>query len=221
MHSYDIRRGVSLLAVLAIAFFAAGCEEKPPPEPETPPPPTPQEIAAKIVSDLQLKSPLPAPGSTMPRNASQKFINTVRTAKSQNSASDDGKQALAFVSQELDRRLRTLESQELWEHVLTYCEAHLIFNPGSRKFDRARDKAVVELRKPKVTVHGFYIDGNTNQTAVFMDFYIPTEKKTYREQVRVGEEFYGLKLVEIIGNNQGVTLEYQETDETFDVLTDR
>ena len=29
MHTYDIRRGFSLLAVLAMAFFAAGCEEAP------------------------------------------------------------------------------------------------------------------------------------------------------------------------------------------------
>ena len=72
-----------------------------------------------------------------------------------------------------------------------------------------------------MTVQGFYIDGKTNQTAVFMEFYIPSEKRSYKEQVRVGEEFYGLKLVEIIGDNQGVTLEYLETDETFDVLSDR
>lgn len=221
MHTYDIRRGVSLLAVLAMAFFVAGCEEKPPPEPEAPPPPTPEEIAAKIVSDLQLNGPLPAPGSTMPKNASQQFLSTVRAAKNQNAASEDGKRALSFVSQELDRRLRALESNGLWEHVLTYCDAHLIFNPNSRKFDRARDKAVVELRKPRVTVQGYYIDGKTNQTAVFMEFYLPSEKQTYKEQVRVGEEFYGLKLVEIIGDNQGVTLEYLETDETFDVLSDR
>lgn len=221
MHSYDIRRGISLLAVLAMAFIEAGCGGEPPPDPDAPPPPTPEEIAAKIVSDLQLNAPLPARGSRLPRNAAAQFLTAVRTAKTQNSVSEDGKRALDFVSQELDRRLRALEDAELWEHVLNYCDAHLIFDPTSKKFDRYRDKAVVELRKPKVTLGGFYIDGNTNLTAVFMDFYIPTTRMTHRENVRVGEEFYGLKLVEIIGDNQGVSLEYQETGEAFEVLMKR
>ena len=90
--------------------------------------------------------------------------------------------------------------------------------PGSRRFNRTRDKAVVELRKPRVTIEGFFYDGKNDQTSVFMNFYLPMEKVTYREKVRVGEEFYGLKMVEIIGRSQGVTMEYMETDETFDVL---
>ncbi len=221
MHANDIQRGFSLIAVLAMAFVAAGCGEKPPPEPEAPPPPTPEEIAAGIVGELQLNGPLPAPGSRYPRGASQQFIATIRTAKSQNSISEDGKRALAIVSQELDRRLRALEKAELWEHVLTYCDAHVVFNPTSKKFDRAHDRAVVELRKPKVTLQGFYFDGKSNQTAVFMDFYIPTTQASYSEKVRVGEEFHGLKLIEIVGDNQGINLEYLETGEAFTVLMKR
>ena len=220
MHTYTAQRALSLLAVVAMAFCVTGCGEREPKKSETPPPPppTPEEIADKIMTDLQLKEPLPAVGSTMPEQASAKFLNAVRSAKTRNSTSADGKQALLLVSQKLDSRLRALVKNELWEHVLTYCDGHLILNPGSPKFNRTREKTISELRKPKVTIDGFFFDGNTKQTSVFMDFYLPIEKKTYRAQVRVGEELYGLKLVEIIGNNQGVTMEYLETDETFDVL---
>ena len=222
MHTYTVHRALSLLAVLAMACCITGCAEKEPETPDAlppPPPPTPQEIADKIMTDLQLNEPLPAPGATMPKQASANFLNAVRGAKTQNSVSVDGKEALQIVSQSLDSRLRALESNQLWEHTLTYCDAHLIFSPDSHKFDRTREKAVAELRKPRVTIRGFYIDGNTNQTSVFMDFYLPMEKATHREQVRVGEEFYGLKLVEIIGNNQGVTMEYLETGQSFNILT--
>ena len=218
MHTYRIQRTLSLVAVLVFALLLAGCGEREPPEPPPPPPPTPEEIAAKIMTELQLNQPLPAPGSTFPTAAGRNFLSTVRGAKTQHSVSPDGVLALQIVSQRLDSRLRALEDNELWEHVLAYSDAHLILNPGSRRFNRTRDKAVVELRKPRVTIEGFFYDGKNDQTSVFMNFYLPMEKVTYREKVRVGEEFYGLKMVEIIGRSQGVTMEYMETDETFDVL---
>lgn len=220
MHTYTVQRAVSLLAVIAMAFCVAGCGEREPKKSDTPPPPppTPEQDAQTIMGNLQLNGPLPAAGSTMPEEESTKFLMTLRTAKNQNSTDAHGAQVLLLVSQKLDSRLRALEKNELWEHVLTYCDGHLILNPGSPRFNRTRDKTISELRKPRVTIDGFFYDGKTSKTFVFMYFYLPNEKKTYREQVRVGEEFYGLKLVEIIGNNQGVTMEYLETDETFDVL---
>ena len=221
MHTYSIQRIFSLFAVLAFALVLAGCGERKPPEPPPPPPPTPEEIAAKIIADLRINQALPAPGSTLPAEASRNFLNAVRGAKTQNSISTDGKQAMLIVSQKLDVRLRALDKNELWEHLLNYCDAHLILNPGSKKFTRSRDKAIAELKKPRVTVEGYFHDGNTGQTAVFMNFYLPIEKVTRQEEVRVGEEFYGLKLVQIIGKNQGVTMEYMETDETYDILSER
>ena len=222
MHTYTVQRALSLLAVIAMAFCVTGCGEKEPEksdEPPPPPPPTPQEIAEKIMADLGLNELLPAVGATMPKQASSNFLSVTRSAKNQNSVSTDGR-LLQVVSQKLDSRLRALEGNQLWEHVLTYCDAHLVLIPDSHKFDRTREKAVAELKKPRVTIEGFFIDGNTGQTSVFMDFYLPTEKESHREQVRVGEEFYGLRLVAIIGNNQGVTMEYLETDQTFDILTE-
>lgn len=221
MHTYSIQRTLSLVAVLAFALVLAGCGEREPPEPPPPPPPTPEEIAAKIVADLRINQPLPVRGSTLPTQASRNFLNSVRGAKTQNSVSPDGKQAMLIVSQKLDLRLRALEKNELWEHLLNYCDAHLILNPGSKKFTRSRDKAISELKKPRVTIDGYFHDGKTGRTSVFMNFYLPIEKVTRREQVRVGEEFYGLRLVQIIGNNQGVTMEYMETDETYDILSER
>lgn len=75
---------------------------------------------------------------------------------------------------------------------------------------------MAELRKPRVNIIGFMT--TQGQDSVLLEFYLPIEKKTEKQQVRVGEEFYGLKLTEIIGNNQGVRFEYLETGQVFDVL---
>ena len=217
------RRILCGIAMILAAVILVGCaeeevvvEEKAPP----PPPPTPEQIAAKIMNDLQINAPLPAVGSRMPKEASDIFLKTLRTVVTQRSASTDGKRALQIVSRGVDKRLRQLAANELWEHVLTFTDAHKILNPDSRTFDESRRLAILELQKPEVSIQGYFYDGNANETAVFMDFYLPIESETHRHQVRKGEEFYGLKLVGIIGNNQGVTMEYIETTQTFDVLND-
>lgn len=218
----NVRRGWPALLLVVVCLAIAGCSEPPPPEPEEPPPPpppTPEEIADKIIADLGLNEPLPAPGSRMNQQASDKFKKLVQQSKTQHSATPEGKRALQIVSQKLDQRIRALENTGLWEHALTHIQGHKILNPGSSKWDATQELAMAEMRKPRVEVIGFLYDGTTGQNMAILEFYLPIRKETHEHRVRVGEEFYGLKLERIIGNNQGVTLEYQETGQSFDVLT--
>ncbi len=223
MHIYRVQRTLSLCATLAFALALAGCDRKPP-EPPPPPPPTPQEIASKIVADLKLNQPLPAPGSTLQPGAGRTFLNAVTAARNQNSGTPDGTDALQIVSRRISQRLLALEKEKLWEHVLIYCTAHVILNPKSLRFNHTREKAIIEYKKPRVSIEGFFHDGRTDQTTVLISFYLPIEKLTYQEKVRVGEEFYGLKMIGIVGKNHGVTMEYMATGEESDTLfntTDR
>lgn len=217
MHEYSILRTLTLAAMLAVALSLIGCEREPP-EPPPPPPPTPQEIAEDIINGLQLNQALPAPGSALGPGVAQRFKNAVTAAKREHSATPEGPEVLQIVSQRLGKRVAPLEQRKLWAHVLVYCEAYVILNPTSVRFRHTREKAIIEWKKPQVSIEGFFGDGNTDQTSVFMDFYIPIQGATYRETVRVGEEFYGLKMIAIIGKNHGVTMEYMETGETTDIL---
>jgi len=209
------------LLMVAIALTGLiGCSSEPaePDTPPPPPPPSPEEIAQGIIGELQLNAPLPAAGSKLAPDAAANFLSALRTANTKNASNPDGERAMRIVSQKLDSRLRELEGNKLWEHVETYVKGHKLLNAGSKKFDHVAEMAERELTKAVVTVKAFFTDGNTGETAAFLDFYLPKEKTTDSYQVRIGEEFHGLKLVGIIGNNQGVTMEYMETDQTFDVL---
>lgn len=202
----------------------AGCggsekEEVEKKEAAAPAPPTPQEIAAGIEKDLNLNGPIPAPGSKMPKKASDNFLGVVRAAKAANSSTPDGQQALQMVNRKLESRTRALVNNELWEHALVHIEAHKIFKPDSHKFDIDERRVTSQLSKPQVEIRGFFADGNTGQTVVWLDFNLPIQNETYSEKVLPGEEFYGLKLVGVIGRNQGVTMEHVETGDTYDVFT--
>ena len=206
----------SYLVLLTVLLSA--CKEKEPEGPPPPPPPTPQEIAAKLATEWQLNAPLPPPGIQIAPQAARQYIGTIRSGVTEHSATPEGKEALRIVSRQLDQRLRSMENNELWGPALLLCDAHAVLNPGSHRFDLTRERAVVELKKPQVTVDGFYEDIASGQTAAFLSYYLPLEGATHKEKVRLGEEMYGLKFVEIIGKNQGITFEYVATGDTFDVF---
>jgi hypothetical protein len=209
-----------LIAVAALLTAAPACAPKEPPppaEPPPPPPPTPEEIAQKIVEELGLTAPLPPPGTPLSTQDSQTFKSAVQKARNQNNATPDGKRALQIASNKLDERIAALEENKLWEHTLAGIEGYEVLNPGSPKWSATKELASAELKKPKVTIVGFMT--SHDQNSVLLDFYLPIQKTHEKQQVRVGEEFFGLTLVEIIGNNQGVRLEYADTGQVYEVLT--
>ena len=201
--------------LIALVGGVSGCAEKEPPkpaEPPPPPPPTPEEIAAKIIADAGLNEPLPAAGASFAKEAADGLKRVLTQAKRANSEAPDGQRALQIVNQQVDQRIRALEGAQAWEHVLGTVEGFEALNPGSPKWQSSKERALIELVKPKVTIVGFM------QDSAILNFYLPVDKKTNKQSVRPGEEFYGVTLVEVIGNNQGVRMRYGATGETFDVF---
>ena len=92
-------------------------------------------------------------------------------------------------------------------------DAHLIFKPGSGKFNHTRDKAILELRKPRVTVRGLpEFDG---RKVAMISIYLPLTSQTYFERMAIGEEMHGVRLLSVFGEDRGVRMEYLETGERF------
>lgn len=211
-----------LVYIILMAIFIIGCSE---PEPEVveapppPPPPTPQEIAAKIINDLKLDAPLPAPGASFDPAALATATQQLTQKKAQLAATEDGKLSLQIVSQKINSRVRASFNNELWGHVLAYSGMHEILNNGSTKFLAEKTKAVAELKKPKVTIKGILNDGQSGSRSAYLDIYLPFENVTHSESMKIGDQLYGIRFVEIIGNNQGIIFEYMETGENFEVLT--
>ncbi|MCH7909055.1 MAG: hypothetical protein IIB38_05495 [Candidatus Hydrogenedentes bacterium] len=213
---------VFLPALLAVAFFLPSCAEEEAPQVVAttrmaPPPPTPEEIAGSIVDEMGLSAPLPPPGSTLPPGSAAAFKADITRVKNEQMATEEGVAVLGIISGKLENRIRQVERSKLWHHVLIYEEAYRVLNPRSQKFKRQRDKAIIELKRPSVSLTGFMYDGRNDFTIAFLEINMPLEDILYEERMRLGEEIHGLKLIKIIGNNQGVTLEFLESGDVFDV----
>jgi len=217
-----LTRKIALLLTLMLIFPLTGCDDEVPREkpdrPDVgedgvPPPPTPEEVAQQIIAEAQLNAPMPRRGASLPPAVRQTILDLLRRERNRLKGTEDGDQSLAIVAAKVDEKVRQYERAELWEYVITMIDAHLIFNPGSVKFSHIRDKALIELRKPKVTVTG--IPDFNNRKIAMLRIYLPLSSETFSVKMSIGEEMHGLRFLDIFGNNRGVRLEYIETGERF------
>lgn len=213
-----------ILYTFLVAIFIIGCAPEPEPEPEVveappPPPPTPEEIAAKIINELQLNQPLPPSDFVIPPELVAGMKAAASNQKAMLSATEDGKKALAIVSQQVDSRLRQSFNSEVWSLTLALSDLHTILNPGSVKFDGERIRAIAELSRPVVVIKGIVNDGTTGRPFARLEITLPLEGRTVTETMKQDEQLYGIRFVEVIGNSHGIVFEYRETGELFDVLT--
>jgi hypothetical protein len=222
-----MRAALVLLLTIPLLFTACGPSEEekkqeeaknapPPPEP-----PTAAEIAQKIVNETQLDSPIPAEGTIIPPEAVAQYKGLFQNHKNVHSNTPEGKEALNMVGKRVEQRIRQTEKAKAWEPLLLLIEVHGVLNPGSNKFARQLNLAAAELRKPQITIKGIVSDGTTGIKIALLDLYLPMEKETVSDRIRVGEEKYGVKLQQVIGNDQGLLFEYRQTGETFEILTNK
>lgn len=219
-----MRRSTLFLKCSAMAIVAAlamtGCPgERDPRKPSTavdpnaPPPPTPEELARQTITELGLDQPLPPPGARLAASVRATTLSQFRAKHTELSATPEGQAALKTVQAELEKKIDAYQQGNYWEYVITYADAYAIFQPESRKYLQAKEKAEIELRKPRVTVHGLpAVDGH--QVAL-LQIYVPLSSQTFNERLSVGEDVHGVKFVEVFGNSRGIRWEFMETGERF------
>lgn len=212
-------RFIYFALMLCCLISIAGCtqkDKKKPVDPNAPPPPTAQEIAQKIILDAKLDIRIPGPEARFPIPQRNAMLSKLRNLKTKHSADPVGKEALDHVVSRIDKRIRDSRQAGAWQYVTAFIDAYAIFRPNSKKYGSLKDEALTELRKPRVTVTGLPVI--KNRQLIKLSLYIPIEDRSYKEQVEIGDEIHGLKVLDIFGQNRGVVLEYLETGERFNAF---
>jgi hypothetical protein len=180
---------------------------------DAPPEITAQDIARKIILDSNLDFPIPPKGTRFPPAVQQNMIRMLELANSQHSLDPKGKEALGFVTQRVEKRVKEMERAESWEYVVGFIKAHRVMSPSSSKYNRLFDKAMVELRRPRISLSG--IINHQGHRMATLQFYLPLTGQYLDEQMYVGDEKHGVKIINVFGDNLGVTVEYLETTEQY------
>ncbi|MCC6694115.1 MAG: hypothetical protein IT365_00665 [Candidatus Hydrogenedentes bacterium] len=199
----------AVLAVLCLAALVA-CK-KPPPEPPTPPPPPPPTAEALEQRVMEKVGPLVSPDPQSGKAMVETLSKEVASLKTEL----NGESARKRLQNQFVEKLKEAHQSEQWDFVVNLCDAVDVLDPGNTRTSRYRQRAMDEKSRPVVTMKGVFEQDGV--TTVFLEILLPTTGEVVDKQVREGEEFYGLILEKIIGNNQGVRLKYLKTDTSFDV----
>lgn len=203
-----MKRFAVVAMMCLVALSSCNREPPPPPTPPPPPPPSADQLVQRVMEKVgPLVSPDPQSGKALQETLS-KEVASLKTEL-------NGGGAQKRILNDFVDKLTAAHQTEQWDFVLNLCDAVDVLDPGNTRTSRYRQRALDEKNRPVVKVKGFVeIDGVTN---VFMEIYLPATGETDDKRVREGEEFHGLVLERVIGNNQGVRLKYVKTQTTFDV----
>ena len=209
-----LKRALGFALVAALCF--AGCtEEKPEPKEveQAPPEPTADQIHQELYAAVQAFWRPFNNGAPLSAAENESLINQLKGARTKNQQYKGIGEAEQKLRNQLQQLIRDAQETGRWRVVKGGITAYNVITPDSSRYDRLNEKTDKILARPIVKCTGFAkVDGET-----FILFRITDAltKAVTTEQARVGERICGgsVEVVEIIGNNQEVRLNYVPIDD--------
>ena len=208
-------RTIAIILPWAIILLA-GCEQAAPePEkPEEPPPPTAEEIYRDLRQPI---APLWQQDITVAEATS--IPNAFQTAYARHRSALNIDEARRRITNEVEQRVRETRRNKQARVLKGAVGVYKILEPGSTRFESHERWADLMIAQPNVAIRGFFSQGDT--AYVMLTVIDPQTGAQYPMQVREGDRFYRetLRLKEIIGNNAGIEVIYQPTQEIRETFT--
>ncbi|NUM53333.1 MAG: hypothetical protein HUU46_06795 [Candidatus Hydrogenedentes bacterium] len=214
------------LVPCVVAALLLGCESEPPPKP-TPPgerPPSAADIRRQFESVLQPIFDI-VDDSTADTRVPEELAAQVQTQlaerKSKYAAEPAYKEAIGGVIDTLENKLRVVRDKQNGVLALYLCTLIRFFDPENSRVVRYEKWGETVKNRPVATINGWYEprDAPVRTIYAFIEVYTPEDGQTHHLQVREGEEFFGLRFVEMIGNKSGILFEYLKTRDRFKVFS--
>jgi hypothetical protein len=207
------------LLCLVAGVVLAGCKPKEPPKPVNapPPPPTAEQINSEMMAHINPLMKYMAADADVPANEASEAINKLRNSKTNHQLTINGPEGIRRVTTQVDGTLNRAYNERAWALCLVMGEALKVLDPANEAYTRKLEEALIQKNKPKIEISSFISDKATETTVVFMDIYLPETGQFVKKQAREGEEFYNCKIIEMIGKNEGIRVEYLLTHDLFDV----
>lgn len=217
-------RIVSGLLVLSLLFMGLGCTSKeeqlkkqeeetkaaaPPPPPE----PTVDEIYNEMKNAISAFWRPLSGAQSLQQGEIDMGIQNLNGAKTSHQSHKNLPEAVNRLKRDIEDLIRDATKDDRWRCVVAGCLAYEALDPANTRFKKDLEKALVMLARPKVWVLGFTTVDNETYIHFRVEYRDPV--KIENERARVGEEFANgiIRVEEIIGNQQGVRLNYIPVDD--------
>ncbi|MFP4502735.1 MAG: hypothetical protein ACLFTT_17215 [Candidatus Hydrogenedentota bacterium] len=199
---------VAIVAVV-LAFVYGAIEEEPGGADRPPEEATKEEVMEEIAPLLDpVRGLLRAETGGYHDAMRESIVSGLRDAKMKYAESPGGKKAFQELSWEVVGMAKQARAQDRWRLVQGFVDIHNLLGMESVTIERLDESARKRLAQPLVEVTGVVDDVAKEQTYVFMNLLDRDTREINRVKARVGETVGDLKVVEIVGRNKKVVLEY-------------
>jgi len=206
-------RTVLWLAIAVVGMsLLVSCEPKAgTPVDAPPPPPSPEETrqaSAKLwqsISTRQLDQ-----NETLDQWI-QRSRGEINQFRQRHGVTTTGAQEMNSIAKRSSALMQQFMEDGKWGLAAVFNDQVLVLDSSNSRALRAKKKIETERNKPKVVLTGFFHDRDSGELRVLFKVTIPQTKEEESVDVEVGDEFFGYKLKGVVGDNQGVIIEYLET----------
>lgn len=211
--------------VISTLLLLAACgpseEELAPVQENVPAPPTASEIQQGIMNAVQPVVSGMQQGAGLEPAQVEPNIKNLQSALGKFRGTPNYQEGSKNAAAQLKEYVRQADrEQRVWYVVFFYEALAVVDRDSAKDVERLRQNAQLVIDRPKPDITGFWKDEATGQTTVFLHVTTPSDGKTHDVRAREGDEFYDLRLIEIIGDNKCVKFEYLVNQDTFQVCTD-
>jgi len=149
---------------------------------------------------------------TITDGSRREVVNKIQQEVVRLSALPNGAEALKRLGYAIQEIARQARDAERWHLVMACVDAFEVLSMDSYLLEKLDERARAILEQPKVEVKGYFHDQNTDERFVFLQLTNRLTQEVTKERVREGEEVQNLRVVEIIGRNRGVKLEFTKIE---------
>ncbi len=206
----------ALALVLFTLFITTGCNvSTPPPDPDAaaPPPMTKEEVLVQIKPIVDpLRQNIRHTGGERPPRIDEavqdQILADIRQAKTQYGHEQFAQEAFHELAFEVAELAKEAAADERWRIVIFCVDVYETLGLESVMLRRLDERGEQVMSQPKIAVKGFMTDEDVGDTYVFIELTDRRTKQTKSFNMREREELYDVRLLEIVGNNAAVRLEY-------------
>ncbi len=131
----------------------------------------------------------------------------------------DATRGFRRASYRLEDRLREVRAAQNGDLVLLMADLVKMLNPENKRLESYTKWAFDLKNRPEVKIRGWYQDLAASEETIyaFLDVTLPGENEIHSVRARIGDSFYDLEMIDIVGDRSGILLKYTKTGDMYEV----
>jgi hypothetical protein len=156
----------------------------------------------------------------IPADLRLEMIEHAKSSMKNYRSNPDAVRGFRRASYRIESHLRPAREAQNPDMALLLADLVTTLNPDNQRTDSFTKWAHDMKNRPEVKITGWYQDlaASDETIYVFLDVTLPGESKVHDVEARVGDSFFDMELIGILGDRSGILLRYKKTGDLYRVF---